>query len=134
MDSSIPYNDDEVIESVSTLSMIGFCLTSAKQLSNTLALEVAYRESLRNNDLIVKDESARRLRLRILMLENENDDLHEQLALGDDRIDILEQECSELREELARAQEDASRQEAELRTQSRELLNIKVWDRMLLRF
>ena len=67
---------------------------------------MAYRETLRNAELIIKDEGARRLRLRILMLENENDDLHEQLALGDDRIDVLEQENQEIRSQLDRAQED----------------------------
>ena len=87
---------------------------------------MAYRETLRNVELIIKDEGARRLRLRILMLENENDDLHEQLALGDDRIDVLEQENQEIRSQLDRAQEDVLRQENELRTQSRELNNLKV--------
>jgi chromosome segregation ATPase len=87
---------------------------------------MAYRETLRNAELIIKDEGSRRLRLRILMLENENDDLHEQLALGDDRIDVLEQENQEIRSQLDRAQEDVLRQENELRTQSRELNNLKV--------
>jgi hypothetical protein len=87
---------------------------------------MAYQESLRNADLIVKDEGARRLRLRVLMLENENDDLHEQLALGDDRIELLEQEGDELRSYLESAQEDASRFENELRVQTRELNNVKV--------
>jgi hypothetical protein len=89
-------------------------------------LELAYQESLRNADLIVKDEGARRLRLRILMLENENDDLHEQLELGDDRNDSLEQEIGDLRAQLERTQEDASRHENELKLQTRELNNIKV--------
>jgi chromosome segregation ATPase len=87
---------------------------------------MAYRETLRNAELIIKDEGARRLRLRILMLENENDDLHEQLGLGDDRIDVLEQENQEIRSQLDRAQEDVLRQENELRTQSRQLNNFKV--------
>jgi hypothetical protein len=87
---------------------------------------MTYQETLRNTDMIVKDEGARRLRLRILMLENENDDLHEQLALGDDRIDVLEQESEELTGQLGQAQEDACRQEAELRIQTRELQNLKV--------
>jgi chromosome segregation ATPase len=87
---------------------------------------MAYQETLRNTDIIIKDEGARRLRLRILMLENENDDLHEQLALGDDRIDALEQEREELRGQLQQALEDVSRQETEIRTQTRELQNLKV--------
>ncbi len=61
------------------------------------------------------------------MLENENDELHEQLAVGDDRIDIVEQEAEELRTELSQAQESVSRQEAELRSYARELSNLKVF-------
>ena len=133
MDSSISYNDGEHIESV------GFCpclpvfgvLTFRQHLSKAQCLELAYQETLRNTDLIIKDEGARRLRLRILMLENENDDLHEQLALGDDRIDVLEQESGELRGLLRQAQEDVCRQETELRTQTRELQNLKVGVTML---
>lgn len=74
----------------------------------------------------MKDEGARRLRLRILLLENENDELHEQLAVGDDRNDLLEQTTAELRDQLSDTQEDFRRQEAELRVQGRELNNLKV--------
>ncbi|TVY22411.1 hypothetical protein LHYA1_G008524 [Lachnellula hyalina] len=104
MDSSVSYNVGEHTES---------------------SLEVAYQEALRNTESIVKDEAARRLRLRILMLENENDDLHEQLALGDDRIDVLEQEGDELREQLERAHDEIQRHEADARVQTRELNNLR---------
>jgi hypothetical protein len=133
MDSSISYNDDEYIESVRLKENlnVGSVLTVQQHLSKAPCLEMAYQETLRNTDIIIKDEGARRLRLRILMLENENDDLHEQLALGDDRIDVLEQESEELRGQLGQAQEDVCRQEAELRTQARELQNVKVGGALL---
>ena len=67
------------------------------------------------------------MRLQILLLEGENDDLHEQLALADDRIDVLEQEGEELRGEFEQAQEDAHHHASELRVQTRELSNLKVW-------
>lgn len=128
MDSSISYNDDEHIESVRSYqySFAAIVLIVQQHLSKAQCLEMAYQETLRNTDLIIKDEGARRLRLRILMLENENDELHEQLALGDDRIDVLEQEDEELRVQLGQAQEDVCRQETELRIQTRELQNLKV--------
>ncbi|TVY81503.1 hypothetical protein LSUE1_G001212 [Lachnellula suecica] len=110
MDQAISYNDDEHIES---------------HLSKTQSLEAAYQEALRNTDMIVKDEGARRLRLRILMLENENDDLHEQLALSDDRVDVLEAQGDELREQLERVEDDAQRHEADARVQARELSNVR---------
>jgi len=60
------------------------------------------------------------------MLENENDDLHEQLALGDDRIDAVELEAENLRGQLGSTKEELSQQEADIRTKSRELGNLKV--------
>jgi len=87
---------------------------------------LAYREGLLKTDIIVKDEAARRLRLRILLLESENDDLHEQLAVADDRINVLPQEGEELRVQFEEAQEDARKHESELRIQTRELSNLKV--------
>ncbi|CZT41546.1 related to USO1 Intracellular protein transport protein [Rhynchosporium secalis] len=110
MDSSITYNEDDTIDS---------------HLTKTQRLELAYQENVRNTEMIIKDECARRLRLRILLLENENDELHEQLAVGDDRNDILEQTTTELRNQLSDIQEDFRRQECELRVQGRELNNLK---------
>ena len=97
-----------------------------QHITKSHALELAYQESLLKSDLIIRDEASRRLRLRILLLEGENDDLHEQLSLADDRIDILEQEGEELQEQSEEAQEDARKQESELRARIRELNNLKV--------
>lgn len=66
------------------------------------------------------------MRLRILLLEGENDDLHEQLALADDRIDVLEQEGEQLRVQFEETQKDSHRHELDLRSQTRELNNLKV--------
>lgn len=76
--------------------------------------------------MIIKDEDARRLRLKILLLENENDDLHQQLGSADDRIDALEQEGDEVRTELDSTRDDLQRQETESRIQARELSIMKV--------
>ena len=95
-------------------------------------LEMKYQATLRNSELIIKDEGSRRLRLRILLLENENDELHEQLALDDDRIDALEQEGEDLRAQLERALEEASRHESASRVQARELNNLKASPSILL--
>tara|TARA_R110002060_G_scaffold61994_7_gene71413 strand:- start:614 stop:838 length:225 start_codon:yes stop_codon:yes gene_type:complete len=60
------------------------------------------------------------------MLENENDELHEQLAVADDRNDLLEETAGDLRDQLSDSQELVQRQEAEFRVQSKELNNMKV--------
>lgn len=97
-----------------------------QHLTKSQALELVYQENLLKTEAIVKDESARRLRLRILLLEGENDELHEQLGLADDRIDMLEQEGEELRAQSEETQENMRKQESELRVQTRELSNLKV--------
>lgn len=74
----------------------------------------------------MKDEASRRLRLQILLLENENDDMHAQLAAGEDRIDGLEEDNEDLQARLDQAEEDAKKLEAEMRVQTRELNNVKV--------
>jgi hypothetical protein len=76
--------------------------------------------------VVIKEEGSRRLRLRILLLEEENDELHEQLAIADDRIDDLEQECKDLREQIDYFEAESHRQETQLRIKVRELNNIKV--------
>lgn len=87
---------------------------------------MAYRDVCRETDTIIKDEAARRLRLRIILLENENDELHEQLALGDERVDVAEQEIEDLCEKLRVAEDDLYQKESEMRSQFREVGNLKV--------
>jgi len=60
------------------------------------------------------------------MLENENNELHDQLSAGDDRLDVLEQESEELRNQLINAQEEVAEQESQMRAQARELSTVKV--------
>ena len=91
-------------------------------------LESAYEATLHNADSITKDEGTRRLRLQIWLLEDENDELHEELALDDDRIEALEQDSEDLRTQLEHALEEASRHESALRVQTRELNIMKVRD------
>jgi hypothetical protein len=88
-------------------------------------LELTYNNTLQKADLIIKEEGARQLRLRILLLENENDDLHEQLALADDQIDLLEQGGEETRSQLEQALQDYRQQESELRLQTREARSLR---------
>jgi hypothetical protein len=89
-------------------------------------LDAAYNKSVQNTNLLIKDEAARRLQLRILLLENENDELQEKLALGDDRIDLLERAGDELRVQMESAREEERRQVNDLKAQTRELHNLRV--------
>jgi hypothetical protein len=97
-----------------------------QDLSTTYSLELAYQETLRKSGFIIQDEAARRLRLQILLLEDENDELHEQLAIEDDRIDELERGCVELQRQVEQAEATSHCYESELRIKTRELSNLKV--------
>ena len=77
-------------------------------------------------DSICFKESARQLRLRILLLEDENDDLHYQLAEEDDRVDVLEKSTEELREKVVVLESDAKRTQTSLRLKMREAENMQV--------
>lgn len=50
--------------------------------SMTPSLELAFEGALRKLDMTVKDESARRLNLRLLLLQTENDELRSQLHIA----------------------------------------------------
>jgi hypothetical protein len=87
---------------------------------------LAYQEAIRKSNFILQDEGTRRLRLQILLLEHENDELHEQLAVEDDRIDELEQDCVELQRQVEQAEYTSHQYEMELRVKARDLSNAKV--------
>lgn len=90
-------------------------------------MELIYVQCARKNDLLFQEEEARRLRLRILLLEDENDDLHDQLAQEDDRTDTLEKEKEELQERVNETLHDLKLAQVEVRAKGRELDNIKVY-------
>jgi len=89
-------------------------------------LEAAYQETLHGTELIVRDEDSRRLRLRILLLEEEMADLNEQLSSDDERINDMEQERDDLKAQLEQGEEEARRIDSNLRMTTRELNGLKV--------
>jgi hypothetical protein len=95
-------------------------------LCNSQDLNVAYNESAQTTKLLTKDEDARRLRLRIILLEGQNDELQERLILGDNRIHSLKRADDELRVQIDCTTEEARRQEHEIKAQERELQNLRV--------
>lgn len=89
-------------------------------------MEAAYQETLHGTELIVRDEDSRRLRLRILLLEEEMADLNEQLSSDDERINDMEQERDDLKAQLEQGEEEARRIDSNLRMTTRELNGLKV--------
>ncbi|KAK3316733.1 FtsJ-like methyltransferase-domain-containing protein [Apodospora peruviana] len=88
-------------------------------------LEINYRTTRHRSDLLAKEEEARRLRLRSVLLRDENSSLKDQIAQRDERIKTLVELNDDLRGQLESVQQKCSRQEKLMQTQSREISNLK---------
>ncbi len=77
-------------------------------------------------DISYEEERARQLRVRILLLEDENDGLHDQLTQDDDRIEELERSVEEGREQLGEVETRLRCAQGELRVTTRQLDVAKV--------
>lgn len=97
-----------------------------QQVLGVLSLELAYEKLLRQTDIVFEIESARQSRVRIFLLEDETDDLHDQLALGDDRIDVLEKSVQNVQDQLEIASGNLLRAQSDLRVRTREVETMKV--------
>lgn len=95
-------------------------------------MEALHQETLHGAELIVRDENSRRLRLRILLLEEEVADLNEQLCGDDERITDLEQERDDLKAQLEQNEEEARRIDGNFRLATREVNGLKVSIRAVL--
>ncbi|EPE27835.1 hypothetical protein GLAREA_04626 [Glarea lozoyensis ATCC 20868] len=110
MDTSISFNDSEVKDG---------------HLLVLQSLDAAYNKSVQSTNILFKDEAARRLRLRILLLEKENDELREQLILKDDHMHTLEGTNDELRVQIDSGKEAGERRDVDFKAQARELQNLR---------
>ncbi|ROV95723.1 hypothetical protein VMCG_07609 [Cytospora schulzeri] len=63
-------------------------------------LDLKYRGAMHQTDLVLKDEEARRLKLRLLVIRDEADTLRDQLADKDNRIRQLSKQYDDLRAQL----------------------------------
>ena len=89
-------------------------------------LELCYGKECRELEAICELEKARQLRVQLLLLEDDNDDLHAQLAQDDDRIDNLERRSQELQEALKACESKLESAQGDLRIKSREIETLKV--------
>ncbi len=87
---------------------------------------MGYQATTHQSDLLVKDEDARRLKVRIGMLQDDNAALKDKVGLKDTRIHHLVLECDDLRIQLDSTAERHRRLEDQLRIQAREHAKLKV--------
>ncbi|KAI3396274.1 hypothetical protein diail_12356 [Diaporthe ilicicola] len=88
-------------------------------------LDLKYRGAMHQTDLIVKDEEARRLKLRVIVLRDEVAALRDQLAEKDDRISNLSQQYEDIRTQLDRMNQTCQDQADQLRSQARQYSDLK---------
>ena len=102
------------------------------QLSlETSALQNAYDKAFHQVEVVHESENARKLRLQILLLEDENDDLHHQLMQADGFIDDLEHYTIDLQEDLEAVMGRCDLAQGDLRIRNREIETLKVNDTIL---
>ncbi|KAI1331825.1 hypothetical protein F5Y16DRAFT_244461 [Xylariaceae sp. FL0255] len=88
-------------------------------------LELKHQKNESDGHLLVKDEDARRLKLRILLLRDENVALRDQIELNSSTTSKLTTQCDTLNAQLEAQIEAARSQEKQLRKQEREYANLK---------
>lgn len=101
-----------------------------EQLQLALAsrvFELAYERTCRQIEAICDAERLRQLRVRTLLLEEDNEDLHSQLSQDDDRVDGLEKFNEKLQEDLQNCGGNLESAQGDYRIKSREVETLKVF-------
>ncbi|KAL1881436.1 hypothetical protein VTK73DRAFT_3954 [Phialemonium thermophilum] len=84
-------------------------------------LDLQYQESRHQFSMVVKDEEARKLRLRTVLVHDDNGTLKEQLAQKRQDIKKLTERCDMLRDQLEAANQRSRQLEKQMRLREREL-------------
>ena len=92
----------------------------------TARLELGLERSKHSVEMVAKDEAMRKLRLSQLLMQDQVDELHEQLDEEQARSDGLEAALHEAQVSLDQHTADAELAQNQIRTQSREVANLKV--------
>lgn len=90
------------------------------------SLDMRYQGTSHQYSIVVKEEEARRLKLRSVLLGDENATLKDQLARKGDQITRLSSKCDTFRDQIESAAHVGRQHEMQIRVQARELSNLKV--------
>ena len=103
--------------------------TNLCQLQHSLrstSLELSLARSKHSIDVVVKDEEIRKLQVSQCLLASDNSDLHEQLEEEQARSDELENALDDALLNLDEQKAEGEAAQNQIRTQSREIANLKV--------
>jgi chromosome segregation ATPase len=92
----------------------------------TASLELSLERSKHSVEIVTKDENIRKLRLSECLLQDQVDELHEQLDEEQARSDGLENALDDALLSLDQHKAEAELAQNQIRTQSREVANLKV--------
>ena len=95
------------------------------QSFRTAQLEQAYERALRQCEEIYELERQRQLRVQIMLLEDENENLQDQVAENEIKVEDLELSSDDIRHQLAEVEADLQQAEIDLRSRTRELESYK---------
>ncbi len=105
--------DQAVLENMTTAEI--------SQALKTAHLEQVYQRTLQQSERIYEEERARALRVQLLMLEDENDDLQDRLAESEAQIEKLEDGQDDLRESLIQTEAGLQRAQIDLKSRLRDI-------------
>lgn len=88
-------------------------------------LELKHQMNASNTEILIKDEDVRRLRVRILLLRDENTSLRDEIAHNNDTNTQLVAKCEDLGAGLEAKMDVIRSQEKQLQKQEREYSNLK---------
>ncbi|KAI9681115.1 MAG: hypothetical protein M1817_002397 [Caeruleum heppii] len=106
-------------------SSSSFEMQQLEQQAHITSLEFTYEKTIQGAQSIFEEERARRLRLQILLLEDENDDLHDQLAQEESALDAVQMALQDADGRAERAEGGVERVHALLRMRDREIATLK---------
>ncbi|GAP83089.1 putative rossmann-fold NAD (+)-binding protein [Rosellinia necatrix] len=97
----------------------------AQRTQSLHELELKHHQSGYESDMVVKDEDTRRLRVRILLLRDENTALRDQVSCNDSANATLVSRCDNLNAQVEANMALVRSQEEQLRKQEREYASLK---------
>lgn len=94
--------------------------------TRTQKLERAYQETLRATTAVQEAEQRRRIRMRLALLESENEDLQESIRQRDGTIEELSAERNSLSEQISIVSQslEATRQEMRVAARTAQLVRV----------
>lgn len=107
--------------------LIGCSFLQLHQALDTCALELAYEKSLHEHNIAQESEEHRRLRVQLLLLESDKDDLLAQIAEDDDYLHRAEADQNALKERSKQMEARLKNSQGELRVKTREIETLKVY-------